>query len=173
MNYKRKKLIISLPLVLAALLTTTVASSITTTPLAYGQAQTTAPAPPTTTTEKIKPEQMKALPAFQSAVATDPQFARYVQIGDMCMDRLFAGNATINPIQCETSLQQGADLWCGFESFDQIKCDYASQMSLAFKNFNRDMDSILGPGGSGNVPSGKELLEGLDGLLNSLPSSGR
>jgi hypothetical protein len=79
--------------------------------------------------------------------AEDPVFARFEQVLDSCSDLPF-GNATITPAQCQSSLQQGADRWCGIEFYDQLKCQYASEM---VKHFNR-INNILGGLGLDTVP---------------------
>jgi hypothetical protein len=87
-------------------------------------------------------------PTAARLAAEDPYFARFEQAFDSCMDLPF-GNATITPAQCQLSLQQGADRWCGIEFYDQLKCEYASEL---VRQFNR-INSLLGGLGLYQVPN--------------------
>jgi hypothetical protein len=109
-------------------------------------------APQTTTAPSLPPPQNN----LEILAAQDPAFANFKQIADDCMDRITYGNVTITTQQCELSLQQGADRWCGFEQYHQQKCEFASTVTKAFKNFNRDIAGILGEGA--DVPPLAELF---------------
>ena len=77
--------------------------------------------------------------------AQDHAFARFEQILAFCNNLVFS-NATITLEQCATSLQDGADRWCGLEFYDPLKCEYASFMA---QQYNK-MVGILG----GNLYNG-------------------
>jgi hypothetical protein len=61
--------------------------------------------------------------------------------------------------QCDTTLQQGVDKWCGIEAFHEQKCEWASfwaghysQMNSALEAFGGEgfgIDDLLGGGGRG------------------------
>jgi hypothetical protein len=122
------------------------------------QPLTPSPPPPTTTTTTaaatLPPENRLAI-----LTAEDPAFATFKQISNDCMNRITYGNVTITTQQCELSLQQGADRWCGFEQYHQEKCEYASGVARAFKNFNNDIAAILGEGA--DIPALGELFPDL------------
>jgi hypothetical protein len=103
---------------------------------------------------------------FEMLAAQDPQFATYMQIANDCMNRITHGTSNITPQQCELSLQQGADKWCGFAEYHVEKCDFASQVARAFKNFNSTTGGILGPGA--DVPPLTQLFPD---LADDLPST--
>jgi hypothetical protein len=59
-----------------------------------------------------------------------------------CNNLLF-GTATITLEQCVTSLQAGADRWCGFEFYDALKCEYASFMAQQFNKMRGTLGGNL------------------------------
>jgi len=96
--------------------------------------QPTQTAPPITasppTTSSTSPSTSGVIidrPTAARLAAEDPYFARFEQILENCNNLVF-DTATITLEQCATSLQEGADGWCGFEFYDQLKCEYASFM---------------------------------------------
>jgi hypothetical protein len=125
---------------------------------------TTYTPPPPTTTASTTPnttanDASKVIidrPTAARLAAQDPYFARFEQILANCNNLLF-GNATITLEQCASSMQQGADRWCGFEFYDSLKCEYASFMA---QQYNK-MLGILG----GNLFN--ELFP--EGLLGPTP----
>jgi hypothetical protein len=121
----------------------------------------TPPPPPTTTTTTTTAAAATLPPENRLAILTaeDPAFATFKQISDDCMNRITYGNVTITTQQCELSLQQGADRWCGFEQYHQEKCEYASGVARAFKNFNNDIAAIFGEGT--DIPALGELFPDL------------
>jgi hypothetical protein len=103
-----------------------------------------APTPPPTN----EPNVIIDRPTAARLAAEDPYFATFEQVLDSCMDLIF-GNATITPAQCQTTMQQGADRWCGLEFYDQLKCNYASEMTRQFNRIN----NLLGGFGLDQVPN--------------------
>ena len=96
--------------------------------------QPTQTAPPITasppTTPSTPPSDSEVIidrPTAARLAAEDPYFARFEQILENCNNLVF-GTATITLEQCVTSLQDGADRWCGLEFYDALKCEYASFM---------------------------------------------
>jgi hypothetical protein len=152
MNHKIKKLIISLPSVLATLLTTTVASTTTITPLAYGQDFLFGGSPDVPV--QIDPEHasppliepsspssrttnMTNTTATQAAVTTqDPDFARFMQTASECANSAAFGSsgATMTQEQCTQYLEQGQEKWCGLAAYDAQKCAQTTRLTAAWNN---------------------------------------
>jgi len=108
---------------------TTPSSPTSPSPQSQQPAQT---APPVTTqpTTPSSPSTSGVIidrPTAARLAAEDPYFARFEQILANC-NNLVSGTATITLEQCVTSLQDGADRWCGLEFYDALKCEYASFM---------------------------------------------
>jgi hypothetical protein len=100
---------------------------------------TTTPPMTTTTTNTTEGKVIIDRPTAARLAAQDPVFARFEQILANCNNLVF-GNATITLEQCVTSLQAGADRWCGLEFYDPLKCEYASVLA---QQYNKMM-GILG-----------------------------
>lgn len=101
------------------------------------------PATPPGTTPPATPSTSGVIIDRQTAAqlaAQDPAFARFEQILANCNNLLF-GTATITLEQCATSLQAGADRWCGFEFYDPLKCEYAS---LIAQQYNKMVGTLGG-----------------------------
>jgi hypothetical protein len=81
-------------------------------------------------------------PTAERLAAEDPYFARFEQILENCSNLVF-GSATITLEQCVTSIQAGADRWCGFEFYDQLKCEYASFMAQQFNKMQGTLGGNL------------------------------
>lgn len=113
---------------------------------------TTTPPPPTTTADEPKVVIDRPTTAARLA-AEDLYFARFEQVFDSCMDLPF-GSATTTPAQCQSSLQQGADRWCGIEFYDALKCKYASELVRQFSPIN----NLLRAFGLDQVPNIFDLL---------------
>ena len=123
-------------------------------------AQMTTTTPPQTNEPKVIIDR----PTAARLAAEDPYFARFEQVLDSCMD-LPLGNATITPAQCQSSMQQGADRWCGIEFYDALKCEYASEL---VRQFNR-INSLLGGFGLDQVPNMSDLF--LPSSLQQVPAT--
>jgi hypothetical protein len=97
---------------------------------------TTTTTPTAATTTADEPKVVIDRPTTASRLAAkDPYFARFEQVFDSCMDLPF-GNATTTPAQCQSSLQQGADRWCGIEFYEALKCKHASELVRQFSYVN-------------------------------------
>jgi hypothetical protein len=95
-------------------------------------------------------------PTAARLAAEDPYFARFEQVLNMCMEGVLSGAVTMTATQCASSMQQGADRWCGLEFFDALKCEYATNMVTQFNK----MAGILSSFGMEELPSFEELAPG-------------
>src|SRR3712207_5386918 len=105
-------------------------------------AQFTTTTPPPTTTAADEPKVIIDGPTTAARLAAeDSYFARLEQVFDSCMNLPFR-DATITPAQCQSSLQQGADRWCGIEFYDALKCEYASELVRQFNHINNRLGAF-------------------------------
>ncbi len=95
-------------------------------------------------------------PTAERLAAEDPYFAQFEKVVEMCTIGVLSGTVTMTASQCASSMQQGADRWCGIQYFDALKCELATKMVTEFNK----MAGILGNFGLQEIPSFDELAPG-------------